>query len=263
MLAAGYRTAFVSNSDNLGAALDLGLLGWFAESRAPFAMEVKRRTHADRKGGHLARGRDGRLVLREVAQCPAGERDRFEDVARWRWFNTNNLWIDLAALRDALAAGGGVLPLPLIRNEKSVDPEDPGSPRVIQLETAMGAAVSLFDGARAVRVPDHRFAPVKTTADLLRVRSDAYVRDAEERVVPAEGGLGGAIAIELDAATFRSVADLEQRTPHGPPSLRRCRRLAVRGDVRFGRGVTVEGEVVLEAPPGGRLDVPDGARLAG
>ena len=261
MLAAGYRTAFVSNADNLGAVLDPALLGWFVSSRAPFAMEVKERTPADRKGGHLARTRDGRLVLRETAQCPPEERESFEDVSRWRFFNTNNLWIDLPSLRDALASSGGVLPLPLIRNEKPVDPENPGSPRVIQLETAMGAALSVFAGARAIRVSEERFAPVKTTSDLLRVRSDAYQRDAEERVLPARAGLGGAIAVDLDAGYFRTVAQLDQRTPHGPPSLVRCRRLAVRGDVRFGRGVVVEGEVALEAPAGGRLEVPDGAVL--
>jgi UTP--glucose-1-phosphate uridylyltransferase len=263
MLAAGYRTAFVSNSDNLGAVLDLGLLGWFVRSGAPFAMEVKQRTHADRKGGHLARSRGGRLVLREVAQCPDDEKKRFEDVSLWRWFNTNNLWIDLVALRRALDAAGGVLPLPLIRNEKPVDPGDLRSPRVIQLETAMGAAIALFEGAAAVRVADERFAPVKTTADLVRVRSDAYRRDAEERVVPAPEGLGGAIAIDLDPEHYRTVADLERRMPHGPPSLLHCQRLFVRGDVRFGRGVVIEGEVRLEAPRGGHLDVPDGARLVG
>lgn len=263
MLAAGYRTAFVSNSDNLGAVLDLALLGWFVERRLPFAMEVKQRTHADRKGGHLARSRSGRLALRETAQCPEDERQSFEDVSRWRFFNTNNLWIELEALKGALSASNGVLSLPLIKNEKPVDPENPASPRVIQLETAMGAAVALFEGAEAVQVPDERFAPVKTCADLLRVRSDAYRRDEEERVVPVPGGLGGAIAIELDATHYRTVADLELRFPHGPPSLVRCRRLVVRGDVRFGRDVALAGDVTLEAPPGGGLQVPDGARLGG
>ena len=114
-----------------------------------------------------------------------------------------------------------------------------------------------------VRVPDERFAPVKTTADLLRVRSDAYRRDSEEQVVPTPGGLGGAIAVELDAKHFRTVGELEQRTPHGPPSLVGCPRLVARGDVRFGGGVVIEGDVTLEAPSRGRLDVPDGARLRG
>jgi UTP--glucose-1-phosphate uridylyltransferase len=263
MLGAGYRTAFVSNADNLGAVLDLGLLGWFVAAGAPFAMEVKERTHADRKGGHIAKNRAGRLVLRETAQCPPDEVESYEDVSRWRWFNTNNLWIDLPSLARALDAAGGVLPLSLIRNEKPVDPEDPGSARVIQLETAMGAGIAVFEGSRAVRVPGERFAPVKTTSDLLRVRSDAYVLDAEQRVVPAAGSLGGAIEVQLDAKYFRTVAELDLRTPHGPPSLLRCRRLVVRGDVRFGRGVTLLGDVTLEAPAGGRLDVPDGARISG
>jgi UTP--glucose-1-phosphate uridylyltransferase len=263
MLDAGYRTAFVSNADNLGAVLDLGLLGWFTEARAPFAMEVKERTHADRKGGHIARNRAGRLVLRETAQCPPDEVESYEDVSRWRWFNTNNLWIDLTALRSALDAANGVLPLSLIRNEKPVDPQDPSSARVIQLETAMGAGIAVFEGARAMCVPGERFAPVKTTSDLLRVRSDAYVLDNEQRIVPAPGSLGGAIEIQLDPKFFRTVPELDLRTPHGPPSLVCCRRLTVRGDVRFGRDVVIEGEVVLEAPAGRRLDVPDGARLHG
>lgn len=261
MLAAGYRTAFVSNADNLGAVLDRSLLGWFVASGAPFAMEVKERTRADRKGGHLARTREGRLILREVAQCPPEEREAFENVERWRYFNTNNLWIDLPALARALEATGGVLPLPVIRNEKPVDPVDPGSPRVIQLETAMGAAISVFEGARAVCVSERRFAPVKNTADLLRVRSDAYRLDGEGRMLAASNGLGGAIAIELDGAFFRTVAQLDERTPHGPPSLVGCRSLSVKGDVRFGRGVVIRGDAVVEAPPGGRLEVADGARL--
>ncbi len=261
MLEAGYRTAFVSNADNLGAVLDLALLGWFAESRAPFAMEVKQRTLADRKGGHLARTRGGRFTLREVAQCPPEERVSFEDVGLWRFFNTNNLWVDLPSLAAALERCDGVLPLPLIQNEKPVDPEDPTSPRVIQLETAMGAAISVFEGARAICVSERRFAPVKTTADLLRVRSDAYVRDGEERVLPAKDSLGGAIAIELEPAFFRTVEQLDARTPYGPPSLLGCRRLVALGDVRFGRGVVIRGDVTLEAPAGGRLDVADGAVL--
>src|SRR3954454_18646866 len=36
----GYRYAFVSNSDNLGAVLDPRILGWLAREEIPFAMEV-------------------------------------------------------------------------------------------------------------------------------------------------------------------------------------------------------------------------------
>jgi UTP--glucose-1-phosphate uridylyltransferase len=45
----------VSNSDNLGATLDLKLLGHFVSSDAPFMMEVAQRTESDKKGGHLCR----------------------------------------------------------------------------------------------------------------------------------------------------------------------------------------------------------------
>jgi UTP--glucose-1-phosphate uridylyltransferase len=261
LLDAGHRTAFVSNADNLGALLDLDLLGWFVASGAPFAMEVKRRTHADRKGGHLARLRNGRLTLREIAQCPEEERESFEDVERYRFFNTNNLWLDLEALSRELGRREAVLGLPMIRNEKTVDPVDARSPKVIQLETAMGAAISVFDGARAIRVPGHRFAPVKTTNDLLAVRSDAYVLADDYRVLPAPDGHAEELVIDLDPRFFKTVPDLEARFPHGPPSLKRCTRLVVRGDVRFGRDVALEGEVVVEAE--GTRQVPDGTLLRG
>ncbi len=261
MLGAGLRYAFISNADNLGAALDLDLLGWFAETGAPFAMEVKRRSEADKKGGHIARTKTGRLMLRETAQCPDDEVASFQDIALYKFFNTNNLWIDLRALERALAENGGVLPLPYIRNEKNVDPGDAQSPKVLQLETAMGAAISCFDGARAIQVPAHRFAPVKSTGDLLAVRSDAYVLGPDYRILPAPGGPGDQLVIDLDPAYFKSVDQLDARTPHGAPSLIRARRLTVRGDVTFGQNVVVEGEVRIGAAGGGKRIIGDGTRL--
>src|SRR5262249_33172694 len=148
--------------------------GYVAADRVPFLMEVIGRSEADRKGGHLARRADGRLVLREIAQCPVDELDQFQDVRRHRYFNANNLWVNLRALDDVLARTGGVLGPPMIANEKPVDPADPSSPTVVQLETAMGAAIAVFEGARAVRVPRSRFVPVKTTGDLLVLWSDLY-----------------------------------------------------------------------------------------
>jgi UTP--glucose-1-phosphate uridylyltransferase len=56
------------------------------------------------------------------------------------------------------------------------------------------------------------------------------------------------------------VADFEARFPAGPPSLRACERLVVRGDVTFGADVVVRGEAVVEAA-GGPLRIPDGAVL--
>jgi len=260
LLERGYRHAFVSNADNLGAVLDVGILGWFASSGAPFAMEVTDRTDADRKGGHLARLRDGRLTLRESAQCPDAEKDEFQDVARYRYFNTNNLWLDLPALRATLDAREGLLELPLIRNEKQVDPADPGSPRCLQLETAMGAALSVFPGARAIRVPRVRFAPVKTTNDLLVVRSDFYALHEDGRLLPTRPGASPPL-VDLDPEHFGHVGPFRERFPRGAPSLVDCCSLVVRGDVRFGADVRVRGAARVEAPEGGQERVPDGAVL--
>src|SRR3954451_1065691 len=171
----GYEHAFVANSDNLGAVLEPRVLAWIRVERIPFLMEVTDRTEADRKGGHVAcRREDGRLVLRETAQTPEEDLAALQDIGRHRYVNTNSLWVDLRALDDALRERDGVLGLPMIRNEKTVDPSDKSSPAVYQLETAMGAAIQVFEGARALSVPRTRFAPVKTTDDLLALRSDAY-----------------------------------------------------------------------------------------
>ncbi len=261
MLSAGYHYAFVSNSDNLGAVLDPSILGFLVERELPFLMEVADRTEADRKGGHLARERGGGLLLRESAQCPDEDQDAFQDVGRHRYFNTNSLWVDLRALAERLEASGGVLGLPMIRNEKHVVASDPATPRVYQLETAMGAALSVFPGAAALRVPRRRFAPVKATSDLLVVRSDAYALDAGAELVP-QCPPEALPRVTLDAG-FKSVADFDARFPAGPPSLRACRTLRVEGDVVFGEGVVVEGDVAVRAEPGETHRVPDGARLRG
>jgi UTP--glucose-1-phosphate uridylyltransferase len=117
LLDRGYTYAFVSNVDNLGAVLDPRLLAWFAGTGAPFAMEIVIGTEADRKGGHVARrAGDGRLVLRETAQ--ADDPESFRDYRRWRYYNTNNLWMDLRAVAAVLDAGDGVIDLPLLTPHK-------------------------------------------------------------------------------------------------------------------------------------------------
>src|SRR5207342_2612938 len=175
LLEAGYERAFVSNSDNLGAVPEARVAGWFAASGAPFAIEAVRRTASDRKGGHFARRKsDGRIVLRETAQTSEKDKQALADLDRHRFCSTNNLWFDLRAMSEALDARHGILGLPLIRNVKNVDPSDPSTPEVIQIETAMGAAIEVFEGARTIEVGRDRFVPVKTTNDLLVLRSDVY-----------------------------------------------------------------------------------------
>ena len=240
LLAEGVKYAFVSNSDNLGAILDPVILNYFAESGAPFLMEVTRRTAADLKGGHLAlRKADGRLLLREVAQCPDEDLEAFQDIDRHRYFNTNSLWLRLDLLKEQLAADSGVLPLPMIRNNKTVDPRDKKSPAVVQLEIAMGAAIECFEGAAAIEVPRSRFAPVKTTGDLLALRSDAYevLDDGQVRLVAEREGLPPTILLSDD---YKLVDQLE---PLGIPSLLRCNSLKVHGLVHFCEGVVIEGDV--------------------
>jgi UTP--glucose-1-phosphate uridylyltransferase len=253
----GYRYAFVSNSDNLGAVLEPRILSWVAHEEIPFVMEVARRTEADRKGGHIARRRDDGLVLRETAQTPEEDLEKLQDVGRHRYVNTNNLWVDLEALRATLDARDGVLGLPIIVNRKTVDPSDSSSPAVVQLETAMGAAVGVFEGARALHVPRRRFAPVKTTNDLLALRSDAYVLRDDSRVELSPEREDPPV-IDLDSGFYKLIGDFEARFPAGAPSLVACERLAVTGDVTFGRGVVVRGAVTVEGP----ATIEDGALLA-
>jgi UTP--glucose-1-phosphate uridylyltransferase len=259
LLERGYEHAFISNSDNLGATLDQRILAWFERERLPFLMEAADRTESDRKGGHLARRPGGGLVLREVAQTPEEDEAAFQDVSRHRYFNCNTLWVSLPALAEKLSEGGGVLELPMILNRKTVDPTDSSSPAVVQLETAMGAAIDVFEGAAAVRVPRSRFVPVKTTADLLSLRSDAYVMSEGPRVELAPKREGTPPVIDLDSEHYKLVPELERRFPAGPPSLVDCDRLTVEGDVRFGSGVVVRGSVRLEGP----REIEDGAVLEG
>jgi UTP--glucose-1-phosphate uridylyltransferase len=246
LLERGYRYLFLSNSDNLGAVLDPRILDWFAGEGLPFLSESTDRTEGDRKGGHLARrSSDGRLVLRETAQTPDEDREAFEDVSRHRYFNCNNVWVDLRALQRTLSERSGVLGLPMIVNRKTVDPNDSSSPAVVQLETAMGAAIGVFEGAGALRVPRSRFTPVKTTSDLLVVRSDAYRLGDDWTVSTARDQPP---VVSLDAKYYKLMGDFEPRFPDGPPSLLAAERLAVEGDVTFGRDVVVRGSVTLTGP---------------
>ncbi|MGZ5366908.1 MAG: UTP--glucose-1-phosphate uridylyltransferase [Aeromicrobium sp.] len=243
LIAEGYKYAAVSNADNLGASPDPAMMAWFAASGAPYAAEVCRRTPADVKGGHLVvRRSDGRIVLRETAQTPAEDADAAADLSRHRYFHTNNLWFDLRALKAALSSRSGVLGLPLIRNDKNVDPSDPSSPHVVQIETAMGAAVEVFDGATAIEVDRSRFLPVKTTNDLLLLRSDVYELGDDFHV---HSQVGDPPLVRLDNRFFRTIADFDARFP-AVPSLIEARSFTVEGDWTFADDVTVNGDAVLE-----------------
>lgn len=243
LLASGVKYAFISNSDNLGAQMDTRFLRWFAESGVPFVMEVTRRTEADKKGGHLAvRKSDAQPLLREIAQCPDEDVEDFQNIEKHRYFNTNNLWIRLDALHDYLSANNGVLPLPVIRNVKSVDPRDASTPEVYQLETAMGAAIQCFPGARAVCVPRSRFFPVKTCSDLLLLRSDAVEINEAGLMSLASECNGVAPIVELNSKLYKLVDSLDSL---GVPSLKHVTKLTVTGSHQFADGEPLSGVVTV------------------
>ncbi len=247
LLQRGFKFAQVSNGDNLGATPDGRIAAWFAASGAPFAMEVSRRTSNDRKGGHLARRKDdGALLLRESAQTPSEDVEAFEDISVHQYFNTNTIWLNLEALKETLSERDSVLGLPLIKNIKHVDGADTESPQVVQIETAMGSAIEVFEGAQAIQVGRDRFLPVKTTNELLLLRSDLYelTNDGslllQTKTTPT---------VTLLARYYARIEDFDERVP-AAPSMVEADSLVVDGDWYFEPGASVRGSVEL-GPEGG------------
>ncbi len=262
LLDSGLRFAMISNSDNLGALVEPRIPAHMAAAGIPFLMEVVIGTAAERKGGHLARRRsDGQIILRESAQIAPEDEESFRDYRHWRYYNTNNLWVDLRALAEALGRTDGVLELSLIVNRKTVDPRDPESPPVIQLESAMGSAIQSFPEAQLLCVPRSRFVPVKTTSDLLTLRSDVYRISDGMIVAPIPERAQNLPYVDLDDRFYKVIDDFECRFPAGSPSLREAERLVVHGDITFGGGVVVRGDVELDADEPRRIE--DGAQLRG
>ena len=97
----------------------------------------------------------------------------------------------------------------------------------------MGAAIELFEGARTIGVGRDRFVPVKTTDDLLVLRSDCYRSDEDDLLRQTVERLP---FVELGPG-YKLIDDFEQRFADGPPSLADATSLVVRGDWRFGPGV--------------------------
>jgi UTP--glucose-1-phosphate uridylyltransferase len=244
LLDKGIVYAFISNSDNLGATLDESLLGYFVENGFPFMMEVAPRTPSDVKGGHIARHKDGRLILRESAQCPENELSAFRDIKRYGFFNTNNIWINLKVLHKLIQKSGAVK-LPIIRNPKTLDPRDENSPKVFQIETAMGAAISLFEGAAVIKVPASRFLPVKKCNDLLSIRSDRFIFSTENNLISNPNTGTKTIQVDLDPKYYGKIDLFNERFSRSVPSLTNCKSLTVKGDVRFESNVVIRGKIVI------------------
>lgn len=176
LISEGKEYLFVSNVDNLGAVVDLNILQHMVESDTEFLMEVTDKTKADIKGGTLI-DYEGTVRLLEVAQVPPEHMEEFKSIKKFRIFNTNNLWINLKAIKRI--NDEKEFNMEVIANSKTLESGE----KVIQLETAVGAAIKHFKNAHGINVPRSRFLPVKSTSDLFLVTSDLYSLNHGELVM--------------------------------------------------------------------------------
>ena len=101
LLAQGKDILFISNIDNLGATVDTNILEYMLQENIHFVMEVTDKTRNDIKGGTLIEY-DGQIRLLEIAQVPPEHIKDFASVKKFKIFNTNNIWVNLRALRELL-----------------------------------------------------------------------------------------------------------------------------------------------------------------
>lgn len=121
-----------------------------------------------------------------------------------------------------------------------------------QLETAMGAGIECFPGAKAVNVPRSRFFPVKTTSDLFLLRSDAIVVDANGKVALAPERQGNAPIVDLDTKLYKLVDSLDSL---GQPSLIGLDKLTLRGRFHFQNGAVLQGTLLMENTSPGTKEI--------
>ncbi|MCA1742695.1 MAG: UTP--glucose-1-phosphate uridylyltransferase, partial [Desulfovibrionales bacterium] len=263
LLEKGYKYAFISNSDNLGATMNESILGYLKSKEFTFLIEVTPRTVSDRKVGHLCRLlKNNRLALREIAQCPENELEEFMNINKYCFFNTNSIWLNLEALEKVFVRHR-MVPLDLIINSKNLDPRSSDSPAVYQLETAMGSAISAFDHAGALNVPRIRFAPVKTTGDLLTVMSDCFVLSDMKTIIPNKDRTKPIPDVQLDPEYYKKIDQFEKRFPDGAPSLIDCDYLEIKGDILFGKNVKINKSTVLNNTTGKQVKIEDNSVLEG
>jgi UTP--glucose-1-phosphate uridylyltransferase len=157
---------------------------------------------------------------------------------------------------------------------------------VIQLETAVGAAIKHFRNAKGINVPRSRFLPVKSSSDLLLITSDLYSLEHGALVMNPSRifqttpvvKLGGALPLtflfslfplaELTclcfdrvlADTFKKVANFQKRFKT-IPNILEADHITINGDVWFGKNVTLRGTVIIVANEGNKITIPDGSIL--
>lgn len=233
----GRDILFVSNADNLGAEIDRKILNLMASRPIPFLMEMTPKTSADVKGGTLYQQGE-KLKLLEIARVPDEHLNEFCGQEKFKVFNTNNIWINLAQLKAKLEEGP--MDLGVIVNKKSV-----GDLPVVQLETAIGSALDSFASAVGLTVSRDRFRPVKTTSDLFLIQSDLFVREKGVLRINPERQTKNLPLIQF-GETLKHLEDYNSRIPE-VPSLHKLKSLEIRGDVRFSGRATLEGDIRLIA----------------
>lgn len=255
LLAQGREILFVSNGDNLGATVDTSVLNHMIETGAEYIMELTDKTRADVKGGTLI-NYDGQVRLLEIAQVPKEHVEEFKSIKKFKYFNTNNLWINLKAVKRLVESNG--IESEIIPNYKTIS-KGSSDINVLQLETAVGAAIRHFEGAHGVVVPRSRFLPVKTCSDLLLVKSDLFfLEHGALKLDPTRDGFPNPL-IKL-GSHFKKVNDFQKRLPHMPKILE-LDHLTITGNVNLGRNVTLKGTVIIVVNDNESIDIPNGAVL--
>uniref|UniRef100_A0A182LZ51 UTP--glucose-1-phosphate uridylyltransferase n=1 Tax=Anopheles culicifacies TaxID=139723 RepID=A0A182LZ51_9DIPT len=255
----GREYCFLSNIDNLGATVDIKILNRLigddrqGDKPIEFVMEVTDKTRADVKGGTLI-NYENKLRLLEIAQVPKEHVDDFKSVKTFKFFNTNNIWARLESIERVLNAK--TMNMEIIVNNKTLD----NGIRVIQLETAVGAAMKCFDDGIGINVPRSRFLPVKKTSDLLLVMSNLYSLKYGSLVMSPQRMFPTTPLVKLGDNHFSKVKEFLSRFAN-IPDLIELDHLTVSGDVTFGRGVSLRGTVIIIANHGDRIDIPAGAIL--
>jgi UTP--glucose-1-phosphate uridylyltransferase len=256
----GIEYLFISNVDNLGATVDLSILKHLDESGCEFILEVTEKTRADIKGGTLI-DYDGSIRLLEIAQVPSEHKSDFTSIKKFKIFNTNNLWVSTKALKRIIEKG--ILELEVIINEKSIEisgeSDGQSSKKIIQLETAAGAAIKHFERAQGIIVPRSRFLPVKSCSDLFLVQSDLYSVTHGSLIMNPKRQFTSTPLIKL-GDHFKKVNGYISRFA-SPPHILELDHLTVSGDVSFGKDVTLKGTVIIVANHGCHIDIPSGAVL--
>jgi len=248
----GKEYIFLSNVDNLAATVNFDILNHMIENQSEFIMEVTNKTLSDVKGGTLI-DYEGTIKLLEIAQVPSQHVQEFKSIKKFKIFNTNNLWIKISAIKE-IVENGALHNIDVIPNEKTHEGQ-----RILQLETAAGAAIQFFKNAQAVNVPRNRFLPVKSTSDLFIIQSDLYQLRSGTLVMNPNRPFPNAPIVQL-GDKFKEIRNYQKHI-QGTVNILELDRLTISGDVYLGRNVELRGSVIIVANDGCRIDIPEGSVL--